>query len=153
MIRQLHHVGILTKDVQASVRHYVETYGCAAPKIVSVEKPGLKLRTAMLQLGSSNLQLVEPEIGPGVQELHAGGEGTIFEMAFQVDDIEQFHDEMTERGITPVTLLGAPLTEKYLVANSGNRYFYLPKEKNRGTTIEVIQEIPKKAANPADSAG
>jgi hypothetical protein len=61
------------------------------------------------------------------------------EYALEVDDIEQFGREIRGRGITPVDLLGNPIEASYIVAASGNRYFYLPKAKTRGTSIEIIQ--------------
>jgi catechol 2,3-dioxygenase-like lactoylglutathione lyase family enzyme len=144
MVRKLHHVGVLTANIEETIRHYVETFGCQPPKVVSVDKPGLKLRTAMLAIGSENanhIQLIEPEIGPGVDEIASQGEGAIFEMAFQVDDIEAFHDEIAQRGVHPVNLLGQPIEAKYIVAASGNRYFYLPKDKMRGTNVEILQVV------------
>jgi hypothetical protein len=145
MLRKLHHVGIVTADIEAAIRHYMETFDCPAPKVVSVDKPGIKLRTAMLAIGCekpSHVQLIEPKIGPGVEELRRGGEGAILEMAFEVEEIESVHDDLSRRGIAPVDLLGRPIDSKFLVASSGNRYFYLPREKMRGTSIEIIQVIP-----------
>jgi catechol 2,3-dioxygenase-like lactoylglutathione lyase family enzyme len=146
MLRKLHHVGVVTADIDQAICHYVETFGCKPPNVVAVDKPGIKLRTAMLAIGSENanyLQLIEPEIGPGVDELAARGEGAIFEMAFEVEDIEAFHDEIAGQGVKPVNLVGEPLETRYIVASSGNRYFYLPKDKMRGTNIEIIQVMPK----------
>jgi catechol 2,3-dioxygenase-like lactoylglutathione lyase family enzyme len=64
MIRRLHHVGIVTKDIEQAVRFYVETFGCPEPKVVSVDKPGIRLRTSMLSIGASHLvsrNLLHPE--------------------------------------------------------------------------------------------
>jgi catechol 2,3-dioxygenase-like lactoylglutathione lyase family enzyme len=139
MIKGLHHVGIVTANIEDAIRYYVETFGCPPPKVVTVDKPGIQLRTAMLSIGASHLQLIEPKTGPGVEELQTRGEGAILEVAFQVDDIEQFYDEMSHRGISPVSMVGAPIDTRYLAASSGNRYFYLPQEKTRGTSVEIIQ--------------
>ena len=45
---------------------------------------------------------------------------------------------MKMRGIQPVNLIGEPIESKFLVASSGNRYFYLPKDRTRGTSVEII---------------
>lgn len=142
MVKKLHHVAILTSDIEEMVEYYQETFGCPAPKIVSVDKPDFKLKTAMVPVGSdgaSRLQVIQPVEGPGVKELREGGEGTIFELAFEVEDIEEFFDQLRSKGMTPVDLLGRPIESKYLVASSGTRYFYLPKSQTRGTVIEICQ--------------
>jgi catechol 2,3-dioxygenase-like lactoylglutathione lyase family enzyme len=140
MIRRLHHVGIVTSNIDNAVQHYVKDFGCPAPKIASVERPGVKLRTAMLSLGSgTHLQLIEPSIGLGVAELQSRGEGAIIEMAFEVDDIESFAREKRAAGATLTDLLGNPIEADYLVAASGNRYVYLAKDDNLGTSIELIE--------------
>jgi len=144
----MHHVGIVTSDIESAVRHYTSLFGCATPALVSIDRPGLKFRTAMVSVApasGSHVQLIEPEIGFGVEELRSKGEGAIIEMAFEVDDIEAFSREMNEQGMPPLNLLGQPIDTPYLVAASGNRYLYLPKDRNFGTSIEIIQVMPKQA--------
>jgi catechol 2,3-dioxygenase-like lactoylglutathione lyase family enzyme len=148
MIRRLHHVGIVTSDIEAAVRHYTSMFGCATPTIIGIDRPGLKFRTAMVSVApgsGGHVQLIEPEIGFGVEELRSKGEGTIIELAFEVDDIEAFSRQMHEQGMPPLNLLGQPIDSPYLVASSGNRYLYLPRERNFGTSIEIIQVMPKQA--------
>jgi catechol 2,3-dioxygenase-like lactoylglutathione lyase family enzyme len=140
MIKRLHHVGVVTSNIEKSLQFYVTAFGCPDVNIVSVDKPGLKLRTAMIPLGTgTHLQLIEPKIGLGVEELAERGEGAIVEMALEVDDIEAAHDRMREQQMFPVSILGDPLQEKFVRAASGNKYFYLPKAKTRGTSIEFIE--------------
>lgn len=123
---------------------YVKTFDCEPAKIISVEKPGLKFRAVMLSLGGSHLQVIEPEIGLGVEELKQTGEGAIFEMALEVDDIEGFYDRVKSQGVTPVGLDGNPIQTKFVTATSGNRYFYLPREMVLGTNIEIYQIVAPK---------
>ena len=44
------------------------------------------------------MQLIEPELGLGVQELREQGEGTILEMALRVEDIEMACNQMKRPG-------------------------------------------------------
>ena len=41
MINQIHHVAILTSDINAAIDHYVELLGCERKEAIDVEKPGL----------------------------------------------------------------------------------------------------------------
>ena len=143
MITNLHHVAILTANLEKAIEFYMELLGChQAPKIAEVDKPGGKLRSAMLPIGprgSTFLQILEPEVGPGVKELAEGGEGTLFEMAFQTDDIEGFADRMRSRGVMPSDIAEQPIHEKYIQSKFGNRYFILPGRQLRSTRIEIVQ--------------
>ena len=96
----------------------------------------------MLPIGPSGetfLQIIEPKLGPGVKELAKGGEGTLFEMAFQTDDIEDFADKMLNKGITPSNIAEQPIQDKYITSKFGNRYFILPGKQLRGTRAEIVQ--------------
>jgi len=130
--------------MEDAIKYYTELLGCQAPRIAQVDRPGVKLRSAMLPIGPTGetyLQIIEPSEGPGVEELKRGGEGTLLEVGFQVDDIEELYERMTAKGITPVDLAGQPISDKYIVSKFGNRYFFLPKDKTRGTKIEAVQVV------------
>jgi catechol 2,3-dioxygenase-like lactoylglutathione lyase family enzyme len=142
MITSLHHVAILTRDMDSALEFYTELLGCQIPRVIEIDRPGLKLKSAMLPIGPSGktyLQILEPGLGPGVGELEKGGEGTIFEVGYQVDDLEAFNEEMIDRGVSPVDLSGHPISGKFIVSKFGNRYSFLPKDKTRGTRSEFVQ--------------
>jgi catechol 2,3-dioxygenase-like lactoylglutathione lyase family enzyme len=144
MITNLHHVAILTSDMEKAVEYYTELLGCEPPEPVRIDKPGMRLRSALLPVGSDKatfLQILEPEVGPGVKELAEGGEGTLFEMAFQVDDAENFADRMIERGAPPSDIAEQPVDGKYIVSKFGNKYFILPGSKMHGTRIEIVEMV------------
>jgi catechol 2,3-dioxygenase-like lactoylglutathione lyase family enzyme len=146
MITNLHHVAILTSDLDKAVRFYVDLLDCPMPKIAEVDKPNIRLRSAMVPIGNGEtfLQILEPEIGPGKKELAERGEGALFEMAFQTDDIEQFAIKMQTEGITPSNLAEQPIKEKYIQSKFGNRYFILPGKQLRGTRTEIVQVMASK---------
>jgi len=144
MITNLHHVAILTSNIDEAVEYYANMLGCLVPGITQVEKPGAKFQTAMLpvgQSGTTSLQLIEPSEGPGVKELAEGGEGTLFEIAFQVDSTEEFAEQMIAKGITPCDIAENSIKEKYITSKFGNKYFVLPASKMRGTRIEIVQMV------------
>lgn len=146
MITNLHHVAILTSNIEDAIQFYTNLLGCQSPRIAEVDRPGVKLKSAMLPIGPTGdtyLQLIEPSEGPGVAELERGGEGTLFEVGIQVDDIADLHDQMDAREIRPQDLAGDSIEDKFIESNFGNRYFFLPKDKTRGTRLEFVQVINK----------
>ena len=146
MITNLHHVAILTSNIEEAIQFYANLLGCQSPRIAEVDRPGVKLKSAMLPIGPTGdtyLQLIEPSEGPGVPELERGGEGTLFEVGFQVDDLADLHGQMDAREIRPQDLAGDSIEDKFIESKFGNRYFFLPKDKTRGTRLEFVQVINK----------
>lgn len=146
MITNLHHVAILTSNIEEAIQFYTNLLGCQSPRIAEVDRPGVKLKSAMLPIGPTGdtyLQLIEPSEGPGVAELERGGEGTLFEVGFQVDDLADLHGQMDAREIRPQDLAGDSIEDKFIESKFGNRYFFLPKDKTRGTRLEFVQVINK----------
>ena len=145
MIQRLHHVGILTHDLDAMLAHYLDLLGVERPPISVVDRPDLRLRTTMIATGRVGitpfLQIIEPHLGPGVQELADGGEGTLFEIAFEVAGLEELTSELRDRGIHPEDFSGRPLDSPFATAASGNHYAYLPKGSTRGTRTELIEPV------------
>ena len=142
MITNLHHVAILTFDMDQAIEFYSELLDCPASKVVEVNEPGIRLRSAMLPIGpggTTYLQILEPKEGPGVKELAEGGEGTLFEMAFQVDDAEALANRMLDQGVVPCDIAEKAIEGKYITSKFGNRYYILPASAMRGTRIEIVQ--------------
>jgi catechol 2,3-dioxygenase-like lactoylglutathione lyase family enzyme len=145
MIQQIHHVAILTKDIDAAIKHYVDLLGCEMADPIDVEKPGVRWRTVLLSIGNGTtaLQLIQPLEGPGVEELERGGEGTLFEIGFACEDAEAFGQHLKGRAIDPSGLKEESLEENYLQSKYGNRFFIVPREKSRGTRLEFVQFCDK----------
>ena len=141
MIQQIHHIAILTEDMDTAIQHYVDLLGCEMAEPIDVEKPGVHWRTVLLPIGNGTtaLQLIQPLEGPGVEELERGGEGTLFEIGFACEDAEAFGQHLQKREIKPSNLAEEPLQEKYLQSKYGNRFFIVPREKSRGTRLEFVQ--------------
>jgi catechol 2,3-dioxygenase-like lactoylglutathione lyase family enzyme len=141
VIVKLHHVAILSSDVDALAARLQDTLGLpAAPAARAVSNDRVELRTTMLPVGNGTyLQLFEPHRGPGVAELRAGGDGALYEVAFEVDDARAAGDALHARGLQPLGLAGEPLPENHAVAGSGSRFLYLPRHLTGGVRVELIQ--------------
>lgn len=142
MITGIQHVAILTHDIEQAIDRFCDLIGCERKDPAQVDKPGVRLRTVMLPLNPGSktfLQLIEPQEGPGVEELRKGGEGAIFEIGFETDDIEQFNEHLGQRDITPTDLAGGALPGKFITSKFGNRYFIVQPDDTEGTRLEFVQ--------------
>jgi len=123
----------------------LDTFGWNLPKtgpyskILEVDVPGEKIRYALLVSYNSYIELVEPKEGLWMKYLEERGEGAICELCIRVDDIKQARKMLERKGITPMDRFNKPLKEKYILAPSGARYFYLPVQKTFGTWIEILE--------------
>jgi hypothetical protein len=143
-IKRIHHVGILTADIEAAVESYALLLTNRPRRIVDVARPGVRLRSAMIPVGEgsgTHVQLIQPVEGPGVNELEKGGEGVIYEVAFEVVDIAAANQAARQAGEFPTDLAGAHFEGPYLTASSGSRYFYLQPTPQRGTRFELIEVV------------
>jgi catechol 2,3-dioxygenase-like lactoylglutathione lyase family enzyme len=144
MIKRLHHVGILTHDIEAASDRFRRLLDAPPPSIRHVTQPTFSLWTTMVAAGlgsGSFIQLIQPEIGPGAAELDASGEGSLYEVAFEVEDIEAASTSFRADGLVPCDLTGNPIEGAFLVASSGNRYFYLAPLQTGGIHIEIIEVV------------
>jgi hypothetical protein len=80
--------------------------------------------------------------GPSQDYLKKKGQGTMFELCVEVENMEKFYDEMKKKDITLCDSMGKSLpSEKKWCSIPGddNKYAYMPVDKTFGTTIELLE--------------
>ena len=139
MKMKLDHVGIVVKDINKTLSFFQEVFGTAEERAFSVARPGYKIKYALTKIEDNYIEFIEPEEGPWVGRLKERGEGSIWELCFEVNNIEEFYDKLVKRNIMPVDRFDKPMTEKYSTSPSGNKFFYLPRDKTYGIWIEILE--------------
>ena len=142
---KLDHVGIIVEKLDDQIiKFYQEVLGCERPKYFRVSNPDEEMNYVYLPLpkGDNYVELLAPVRGPSVEFLKKKGPGTMFELCVEVDNIEEFYDEMKERGITLCDPMGRPLpaSKKWcMIPGDDNKYAYIPESESFGTTIEILE--------------
>jgi methylmalonyl-CoA/ethylmalonyl-CoA epimerase len=98
MIKKIHHVGVVVKNIEEALDLYINTLGFKASEIKLSKEDGIK--TVMVSIGEAALELMEP-IDPqgGVKKfLETRGEG-IHHISLEVDDINQECHTLEGKGI------------------------------------------------------
>ena len=145
MKAKLDHIGILVKNLDADViQFYQETLGLGNAKHFHVKNEDEEMNYVYLPFpkGDNYVELLAPIRGPSKEFLDQKGAGTMFEMCVEVDNMEEFYDEMKKKGINLCDPMGRPLPpEKKWCSIPGddNKYAYLPTDKTFGTTIEILE--------------
>ena len=143
-----HHIGIIVKDLEKKIDFYSNYFGCERiSKIFEGESPdestyGLKFTFLRATATRWLIELLEPtKEGAWMELLRQKGEGSMLELCFCVENIEEFYDKMAKDGIILEDDEGKPLTDpKYVPSPSGNKFAYLPMDVSGGTWIEILEE-------------
>ena len=86
MLRKIHHVGIVVRNLEEAFAFYRDTLGLPVHKTAVVEDQGVK--AALLTIGNSEIELLEPiNANGGVAKfLERRGEG-LHHICFETDDV------------------------------------------------------------------
>ena len=128
---RIDHLGIAVESI-AAARGFYEALGLSVLHEETVEHEGV--RVAMLPLGESRVELLEPlglETVVG-RFLSKRGPG-LHHVAVHVDDIEAVWKELHARGVTRVS----PAIQ---TGAGGHLYFFVHPKSTGGVLLEVCQE-------------
>ncbi|MGZ8844226.1 MAG: methylmalonyl-CoA epimerase [Pyrinomonadaceae bacterium] len=94
---KIDHIGVATEGIEAAATFYRDALGLAVEEIEEVAEQ--KVRVAMLPIGESRIELLEPtaEDSPISKFLAKRGPG-IHHIAVQVDDIRAALDGLKQKG-------------------------------------------------------
>jgi methylmalonyl-CoA epimerase len=128
---RIDHLGIAVESITAA-RGFYEALGLRVLHEETVEREGV--RVAMLPLGESRVELLEP-LGPETDVgrfLSKRGPG-LHHVAVHVDDVEAVWKELHARGVTlvsPAIQTGA----------GGHLYFFVHPKSTGGVLLEICQD-------------
>ncbi len=126
------HLGIATKDIQEALKFWQDALGLEHIHSEVVEDQ--KVRVAMLPIGETNIELIEPtsEDSPISKFLEKRG-GGIHHIAVEVEDIEKSLEKLKSEGMKLIDERPRIGAEGCLIA------FVHPKSTN-GVLLELVQK-------------
>ena len=130
MLKKIHHVGIVVRDIEAAYAFYRDTLGLPVHKQDIL--PDQAVKAALLTIGASEIELLEPiDTQSGVARfLERKGEG-LHHVCFETDDVTQELEGAKAKGITVIDQQPRP-------GLAGMICFLHPKS-NHGVLIEYAQ--------------
>ena len=125
------HLGIAVKSI-AEARSFYESLGLSVLHEEDVEQEGV--RTAMIPVGESRIELLEPLAGDTVvgKFLAKHGEG-LHHLAIHVDDISRAFEEMKQRGVKLAS-------DDIQIGAGGHLYFFVHPASASGVLVEICQD-------------
>ncbi len=132
MIRRAQHIGIAVRDIADALTLYRDVLGLEVKK--REELPELQLRVAMLALGDTAIELLEPTDPESTvgRFIERRGEG-IHHLAFNVDDIDAMLEQLKESGVQ--------LIDEEARRGVGNaRVAFIHPRSAKGVLLELVEE-------------
>ena len=132
MIEKIHHLAIAVNSIEDGLAIYEDALGLKCEHREDI--PGQKVKTAMLPVGDTRIELVQPmdPSSPVAKHLEKNGPG-MHHLAFKVKDIQASLDKLAEQGM--------PLVHKEGQAGVGGSLIaFLHPKGTGGLLIELVQE-------------
>ena len=130
MITKVNHIGIAVNSIDDMLKLYTEGLGLKLKGIEVVESQ--KVRTAIIQVGESKIELLEstdPE-GPIAKHIEKRGEG-LHHLALEVDNIVEALEAVKQKGIALID------QEPRKGVENSNIAFLHPKESK--VLLELVE--------------
>lgn len=101
MVTGIDHIGILVRDLEASLRFYTQTLGLMATAIESRSEP--PIRMAYVQAGSVRLELIEAsDPSQTMVRYLPRQEPGIYHLGLRVDDVDTDFAALQQRGVATI---------------------------------------------------
>ncbi|NJD90969.1 MAG: methylmalonyl-CoA epimerase [Geobacter sp.] len=131
MLHKINHIGIAVPSIDATLPFYRDQLGMACLGIEEVAEQ--KVKVAMLSIGESKIELLEPtaEDSPVARFLEKSGQG-IHHIAYEVTDIEVAIASLLADGARMID-------EKPRQGAHGTRIAFLHPKSSHGVLTELCQ--------------
>jgi methylmalonyl-CoA/ethylmalonyl-CoA epimerase len=132
MIRKVHHVGVVVRDMEGAMRFWRDTLGLRVHKTQTIPEQGVN--AALLTLGDSEIELLEPTVTDNgiARYLQARGEG-LHHVCFQVDEVWLELADLKAKGVELID------TEPRI--GIAGRICFLHPRAMQGTLVELCEPI------------
>ena len=131
MLSKINHIGIAVKSLEETIPFYRDNLNMAFAGIEEVAEQ--KVRVAMLEIGESKIELLEPmsEDSPVAKFIEKNGVG-IHHIAYEVDDIEAAIAKLLADGIRMID-------EKPRHGAHGTLIAFIHPKSSNGVLTELCQ--------------
>jgi methylmalonyl-CoA/ethylmalonyl-CoA epimerase len=138
----LHHVGMVVADMDATAADFGRRWGVGLSRVFDGrftgalfrgERVEFEARYGFISTGASQIELIQPVSGPSpyTEYLRDKGCDGVHHLAYFVEAIDDFLEQLVNAGVNATPVLDAQLT-------SGGRFVYLEGTAH-GPLIELIE--------------
>ncbi len=130
-MRRIDHIGIAVQDLEAALAPYVEGLGMEVDHVEEV--PSERVRIAMLPIGETKLELLEPQDPESAiaKFIERKGQG-IHHIALAVDDVEASLESLKAAGVSLIDEQPRP-------GAGGTRVAFAHPKGFNGVLVELVE--------------
>ncbi|GAB5457693.1 MAG: methylmalonyl-CoA epimerase [Henriciella sp.] len=138
-IGPINHVGVVVPDIEAAIETYRTLYGCD-DITTPFDMTERGLRVCFVNLPNSQVELIQPlnDTNAVSKFLIKNAKGGQHHICFEVEDIDQAVEVMTERGAT--------VLDKPRIGAHGTPIIFIHPKDSNGVLVELM-ETPKDGAH------
>jgi methylmalonyl-CoA/ethylmalonyl-CoA epimerase len=131
MIKNLHHVAVAVRDVEASAKIFERML--SVKPYLTEQSPDGKIKIAAFMVGSSQIELLQynDPASPSARFLETHGEG-LFHFGLEVDEVDKELKSMEKKGFKLVDKAGKK-------GPDGQRVGFLDAQSVNGISVELVQ--------------
>jgi methylmalonyl-CoA/ethylmalonyl-CoA epimerase len=132
MIKKVHHVGVVVRDIEDAMRFWRDTLGLHVHKRQTIDEQGVT--AALMTVGDSEIELIQPTVPDNgvARYLESKGEG-LHHVCFQVDSVDADLDALKTRGVE--------LIDQTPRIGIAGRICFLHPKAMRGTLVELCEPL------------
>jgi methylmalonyl-CoA epimerase len=133
VVVKIEHIGIVVKDLEASLQKYADLLGLQLKEVEEVTVGGAVNRLAFLPVRDTTIELVQATAKTGLAAdfLRERGEG-VHHIALEVEDVDAAFHGLRAKGAEFVW-------DKVIDGSRGSRVAFLKPELFNGVYIELVQ--------------
>ena len=149
---RIDHVAILVEDLDSTAGFYTDVMGLRRhPMKIGIDSDSNTgvggLDISFVDANGVWLELVQPT-GPGpiMDLLKKKGDGYVAELIAEVDNLDDYYDQVKAKGVELVNIDGTPFQDGekcFVLEPYGDKAAYFPKDVSCGMTIEVYERGPR----------
>lgn len=133
MAKKIEHIGILVKDLEASIKKYNIFLGLNVKEIEEVKVKNSMNKVAFFRVGETNIELIQTSGQISLANDFNRKQDGLHHIAFEVEDLGKMFRELRSQGVEFVF-------DEILEGSRGSKFIFFKPEEFNGIYVELVQK-------------
>jgi len=133
MAKKIEHIGILVKDLEASIKKYNILLGLNVKEIEKVKVKNSSNKVAFIPVGETNIELIQTSGQIALAKDFNRETDIIHHIAFEVEDLGKTFKQLQSQGVEFVF-------NEILEGSRGSKFVFFKQEEFKGIYVELVQK-------------
>jgi methylmalonyl-CoA/ethylmalonyl-CoA epimerase len=133
MAKKIEHIGILVKDLEASIKKYNILLGLNVKEIEKVKVKNSSNKVAFIPVGETNIELIQTSGQVALANDFNREQDGLHHIAFEVRDLDKTFKQLRSQGVEFVF-------DEILEGSRGSKFVFFKPEEFNGIYVELVQK-------------